>query len=217
MRADEDAATAAWWQAFLAGLAALGLGATLFYNHRALAIARAAVDETRRIGEAQARCYPVVAAVWMRLFPDGLMALRLQLRNHGASPASEVKVSYLIKVRQIGAGSIQDIAGEFANGRTYYIASGQDIMLDDEVCSEGFNVEVRGLLTCAGDSILVDINIFTEWMDVFQKRGSSLDKYALPFDNRPFDEFISLPSDQRMVSQIVSEINRRRHLGEWTD
>jgi hypothetical protein len=85
--AAEQAAQYAKWQLLVSLLGVIGLGATLWYNQRAIAIAGDANLETRRIGEAQSRCYLTVSEVNIEFSEDGEFMVIPTVANSGQSPA----------------------------------------------------------------------------------------------------------------------------------
>ena len=101
-----DAAQWAWWQlvALPIGMA-IGLG-TLFFAGRAAHYAKLAasetkraanaaenaIDETREIGRAQARCYVIVSDFTANIGTSDGSAVNLKLQNSGNSPAFAITV-----------------------------------------------------------------------------------------------------------------------------
>jgi hypothetical protein len=93
--AAEDAAGWAWWQLVVSVAGVIGLGVTLWFNRIALAVARDANAETRRIGEAQTRAYVSISSVQGQHYADGLV-LKAIAKNSGQSPALDAFIEFKI-------------------------------------------------------------------------------------------------------------------------
>jgi len=98
--AAEASRDAAWFVGFLTIIGVLLLWRTLVQTRKAVAgtedatrAAQAAVDETRRIGEAQARCYCQITDVVLHI-DMGEVTFDLAISNTGQSPAISVGVAF---------------------------------------------------------------------------------------------------------------------------
>lgn len=95
-----SAARASIWTTVLTAVGVVFLGFTLWYTHETLVATRSAVDETRRLGEAQVRAYLSVEKAEIvcrdRLPP----IIRLSVKNSGNSPARNVKILHKIAINK---------------------------------------------------------------------------------------------------------------------
>jgi len=133
-QAGESSSNYAWWGTVLTFIGVLLLWLTLIQTRAAVVqaklatdVAQAAVEETRRIGEAQARAYIAIESAVSRYGGSDLI-VDLTIRNCGATPAHHIRIrseyihidgshdTITTRVKPLGAGESDKVSvqwGEF--------------------------------------------------------------------------------------------------------
>jgi hypothetical protein len=220
LEAQQSVADSTFW-VMLLGLGSLTLAAFgIWYVRETLLATREGnaemVAETRRIGEAQVRCYLSFDWVKVTYRSDGLIDLCVQIRNAGQSPARDVRLAYELTLQILKkGGGRQTISGLIGgNSSRFEIPATSEFLFPSQASSEGVNDEVLGVLD-AGEKVSILVALTLTWLDVF---GTKVDrKRDFARINLPkIDEETVINPVEHEASAIISEISKRKRKGEWS-
>ena len=169
-RAAKAAERAALWglvQMVLSGFGVVGLAVTLWYNRHALRIAQDANSETRRIGEAQTRCYLYIKEATIRVSKYGFTLASIKVVNSGQSPAINLRWGYdarytVLRPELIHKVSVPPIGAVWSED----VAVGKPYKSAQYKAGPSLSPENRTLLS-NGIGIAIGCSITMIWEDVF--------------------------------------------------
>lgn len=178
---------------------------------------QAAVDETRRIGEAQVRAYLSIANVFMGLHNGKVPVITLRVNNAGQSPALDFSAKIILYWmdlkkgnldRQIVGGSgplLATIPARAENHGLLYDMKGEFLPSELEQLDSGEMV----LFLCA--------NVWLKWRDVFGVEAKLFGSYVGAFPLLEHEEVWRLGSGNEALTTVQAEKTSRERRKQEED
>lgn len=170
--------------------------------------ARGAVEETRRIGEAQVRAYIRISAVWVKLDDHGFLWFVPNVANSGQSPASNIKTRYHVTILHIPTSEQIEEIGEWNDWGEAIPPGGEDHELTSWHCPHRLN-EI--LVDAWGDrgkvAIFVRLDMTAD--DVFGKNLVSVARVTGLPNEWLTGDFYKLGPTSVANSAVSGELSRR--------
>lgn len=217
-RAATAAEHGAFWsfaQMVLSGAGLIGLFVTLWFNRRALILAERGNSAARQIGQAQTKCYIDIESVKIKVTEHELILLQVEYKNAGQSPAIKLQADCTVRIHVLAKGIKQTL--ESSSVGKVSVPSGSRVSLKNQSCETGVTRDVIDEM-CEGNGQFVSISIKVEsrFEDVFGNKYKKTSNFTQARSIWGKGKYYKIPTIQQTKAQIMAEVLRRKHIGEWT-